>query len=108
MCQTQPYHLAVSHELATVKTIRLASSRRPRSEAGGRAANRAVVAAAEGVARWPELLERLRADGYEGIFSLEPHLVAGGKYGGFSGLERFRYASQAFQGLLRNMGWAYQ
>jgi sugar phosphate isomerase/epimerase len=67
--------------------------------------DRTVVAAGEGVARWPELLERLRADGYEGIFSLEPHLVAGGKYGGFSGPERFQYASQAFQGLLRDMGW---
>jgi sugar phosphate isomerase/epimerase len=69
--------------------------------------DRTVMAAGEGVARWPELLERLRADGYDGIFSLEPHLVAGGTYGGFSGPGMFKYASQAFQGLLRNMDWEY-
>jgi sugar phosphate isomerase/epimerase len=69
--------------------------------------DRTVVAAGEGVARWPELLERLRTDAYDGILSLEPHLIAGGTYGGFSGAEMFRYASQAFQGLLRKMDWEY-
>ncbi len=53
-----------------------------------------VVAAGEGVARWPELLRRLRADGYDGFFSLEPHLVAMGQYGGFSGPDLFRRAVQ--------------
>jgi sugar phosphate isomerase/epimerase len=69
--------------------------------------DRTVVAAGEGVARWPELLERLRTDAYDGIFSLEPHLIAGGTYGGFSGAEMFRYASQAFRELLRKMDWEY-
>jgi 3-dehydroshikimate dehydratase len=66
-----------------------------------------VVAAGEGTARWPELLRRLRADGYDGFFALEPHLIARGPYGGFSGPDLFRHASQALQNLLRKMDWAY-
>jgi len=66
-----------------------------------------VVAAGEGVARWPELLRRLRADGYDGFFSLEPHLIAMGQYGGFSGPDLFRHASQSLQNLLKEMDWAY-
>ena len=66
-----------------------------------------VVAAGEGVARWPELLRRLRADGYDGFFSLEPHLIAMGPYGGFSGPDLFRHASQSLQHLLGEMDWAY-
>lgn len=70
-------------------------------------ANGKVVAAGKGVARWPELLHRLRADGYDGFFALEPHLIAMGQYGGFSGPDLFRHASQAFQHLLRAMDWPY-
>ncbi len=66
-----------------------------------------VVAAGEGVARWSELLQRLREDGYDGFFSLEPHLAAAGQYSGFSGLDLFRRASQALQRMLRAMGWDY-
>lgn len=66
-----------------------------------------VVAAGEGIARWPELLRRLRADGYDGFFSLEPHLIAMGPYGGFSGPDLFRHASQSLQHLLGEMDWAY-
>jgi 3-dehydroshikimate dehydratase len=66
-----------------------------------------VVAAGEGNASWPEFLERLRADGYDGFFSLEPHLAAAGHLGGFSGPELFHYAAQAFRGRLENMKWAY-
>lgn len=66
-----------------------------------------VVAAGEGVARWPDLLSRLYADGYDGFFALEPHLIAMGQYGGFSGPDLFRRASQAFQHLLKEMDWAY-
>lgn len=72
------------------------------ADAGG-----TVVAAGEGVARWPELLERLRDDGYGGFFALEPHLAAAGPLGGFSGADLFRHASQSFQRLLRAMGWEY-
>ncbi len=66
-----------------------------------------VVAAGEGLARWPELLRCLRADGYDGFFSLEPHLAAVGQFQGFSGPVLFRHASQAFQDLLRAMDWEY-
>jgi sugar phosphate isomerase/epimerase len=69
--------------------------------------DRTVVAAGEGEARWPDLLDRMRSDGYDGIFSLEPHLAAAGRYKGFSGPNLFRHASQAFQELLRRMDWEY-
>ena len=71
-------------------------------------ANGTVVAAGEGAARWPELLTRLRIDGYDGILSLEPHLSEAGRYAGFSGPELFERAAQALQGILRQIGWEYQ
>jgi len=66
-----------------------------------------VVAAGEGVTGWPELLQRLRQDGYDGFLSLEPHLAAAGWFSGFSGPELFRRASQALQSMLHVMGWQY-
>ena len=66
-----------------------------------------VVAAGEGVARWPELLQRLRADGYDGFLSLEPHLALAAQYRGLSGPELFRRASQALQRMLQAIGWEY-
>ncbi len=66
-----------------------------------------VVAAGEGAARWPELLQRLRQDGYDGFLSLEPHLAAAGQFRGFSGPDLFRRASQALQNLLKSMSWEY-
>ncbi len=66
-----------------------------------------VVAAGEGVSHWPELLQRLRTDGYDGFFSLEPHLASSGQFQGFSGPDLFRHASQSIQRLLRAMDWQY-
>ena len=66
-----------------------------------------VVPAGEGVSHWPELLQRLRADGYNGFLSLEPHLALAGQYQGFSGPDLFRRASQALQQMLQAMGWEY-
>lgn len=66
-----------------------------------------VVVAGEGAARWPELLRRLRADGYDGFLSLEPHLAYEGRFQGFSGVELFGQASQALQRLLHEMDWKY-
>jgi 3-dehydroshikimate dehydratase len=71
-------------------------------------ANGSVVAAGAGVGRWPELLQRLRADGYDGFLSLEPHLAAAGQFQGFSGPDLFVKASQALQGMLRVMGWEHE
>lgn len=70
-------------------------------------ANGTLVVAGAGEARWPELLLRLRTDGYDGFLTLEPHLAAAGQFKGFSGPDRFRQASQALQGLLRAMHWDY-
>jgi len=67
-----------------------------------------VVPAGDGAARWPDLLRRLRADGYDGFLSLEPHLATAGHAGGFSGAALFQRASQALQGLLRDMHWEYE
>ncbi len=65
------------------------------------------VVAGAGDADWPDLLARLRADGYDGFLSLEPHLAAAGQFQGFSGVDRFRQASQALQRLLRALAWEY-
>ena len=64
-----------------------------------------LVPAGEGEARWPDLLRQLRADGYSGFLTLEPHLSAAGQFQGFSGPDLFRKASQALQKLLRDMDW---
>ena len=64
-----------------------------------------VVAAGEGKARWPEILQQLHAVGYDGFFSLEPHLAMAGQYQGFSGPELFQKASQSFRRLLQAMDW---
>ena len=66
-----------------------------------------VVAAGEGVARWLEILQQLHTDGYDGFFSLEPHLAIAGQYQGFSGPDLFRKASQSFQQLLQSIDWKY-
>jgi 3-dehydroshikimate dehydratase len=71
-------------------------------------ADGSVVAAGEGSAHWPEFLQRLREDGYDGFFSLEPHLASSGQFQGFSGSTLFRHASQAFQSLLRVLSWEYR
>lgn len=66
-----------------------------------------VVAAGEGLARWPDVLRQLREDGYDGVLSLEPHLAASGQFQGFSGPALFHHASQALQNLLREIDWAW-
>jgi 3-dehydroshikimate dehydratase len=71
-------------------------------------ADGSIVAAGEGLARWPEFLERLRQDSYDSFFSLEPHLASAGKYQGFSGPDLFHTASQALQKLLNKMGWQWE
>ena len=67
-----------------------------------------VVPAGEGDGQLPETLSALRASGFDGFFSLEPHLASAGVYSGFSGPELFRKAAGAFKELLRRQGieWA--
>ena len=67
-----------------------------------------VVPAGEGDGQLPETLSALRASGFDGFFSLEPHLASAGTFSGFSGPELFRKAAGAFKELLRKQGieWA--
>jgi sugar phosphate isomerase/epimerase len=67
-----------------------------------------VVPAGEGEGQWPETLSALDASGFDGFFSLEPHLASAGPYSGFSGPELFGEAVRAFRELLRNqrITWA--
>ncbi|WP_037570402.1 sugar phosphate isomerase/epimerase family protein [Phaeacidiphilus oryzae] len=58
------------------------------------------VPAGEGDGEIRETLRALHEDGFDGFFSLEPHLVAAGPMGGFSGAELFGTAHRAFTGLL--------
>jgi sugar phosphate isomerase/epimerase len=60
-----------------------------------------VVPAGEGDGEIPETLSALRTSGFDGFFSLEPHLASAGTYSGFSGPELFRKATGAFKDLLR-------
>jgi sugar phosphate isomerase/epimerase len=67
-----------------------------------------VVPAGEGEGQWPDTLSALDTSGFDGFFSLEPHLASAGPYSGFSGPELFSEAAGVFRGLLRNRGisWA--
>lgn len=67
-----------------------------------------VVPAGEGDGELRETLKALRADGFDGFFSLEPHLAAAGKLGGFSGAKLFTTAHAAFTGLLTEEGIEYR
>lgn len=96
-CGQTPYPTAYEQLLPWLRYIHVKDARLDGS----------VVAAGEGVTRWPELLQRLRTDGYDGFFSLEPHLASAGQYSGFSGPDLFRRASQALQQMLKGMGWDY-
>ncbi len=67
-----------------------------------------VVAAGEGDGRFSELLRQMQSDGFDGVFSLEPHLKGAVQFQGFSGPDLFSHASRAFQRLLQEEGWVYQ
>lgn len=60
-----------------------------------------VVPAGEGDGEIRETLSALRVRGFDGFFSLEPHLASSDTYSGFSGPEQFRRAAGAFKDLLR-------
>ena len=60
-----------------------------------------VVPAGEGDGEVRETLSALRVRGFDGFFSLEPHLASSDTYSGFSGPEQFRRAAGAFKDLLR-------
>lgn len=63
-------------------------------------ADGSVVPAGQGDGEVAATVRALRHDGFDGFFSLEPHLAAGHATGGFSGPELFTTAWRAFTGLL--------
>lgn len=65
-----------------------------------RAATGDVVPAGRGDGEVVETVRALRADGFDGFFSLEPHLGAAHAFGGFSGPELFTEAWEAFTRIL--------
>lgn len=67
-----------------------------------------VVAAGRGDGEVAETIRALRDDGFEGFFSLEPHLSKAHELGGFSGPDLFTEAWQAFTDLLRAEGIEYR
>ena len=71
------------------------------------AADGTVVPAGQGDGEVARTIRALRHDGFDGFFSLEPHLAAGHATGGFSGPEQFRRAWQAFTDLLKTEGIEY-
>jgi sugar phosphate isomerase/epimerase len=72
-----------------------------------RLADAEVVPAGEGDGEIRETIRALRADGYDGFFSMEPHLAATNSLGGFSGTAEFVRATNAFTALLKSEGITY-
>ena len=69
--------------------------------------NGEVVPAGRGDGEMVETIRALQADGFDGFFSLEPHLSQTHSLGGFSGPELFTEAWQAFTDLLKAEGIEY-
>ena len=71
------------------------------------AADGTVVTAGRGDGEVAQTVRALRHDGFDGFFSLEPHLSTGTAAGGFSGPELFRRACADFTDLLKTEGIEY-
>ena len=69
-----------------------------------RASDGLVMPAGEGDGQMKETIAALRADGFVGFASLEPHLATTHHLGGFSGPEAFGVAARAFDRLLVEAG----
>jgi sugar phosphate isomerase/epimerase len=70
-------------------------------------ADATVVVAGAGDGEVVETILALRADGFDGFFSLEPHLGEYTAYGALSGPELFTKAWKAFTDILTSEGIAY-
>jgi sugar phosphate isomerase/epimerase len=71
------------------------------------AADGTVVTAGKGDGEVVQTIRALCHDGFDGFFSLEPHLSVGTAAGGFSGPKLFRRAWQDFTDLLKAEGIEY-
>lgn len=67
-----------------------------------------VVPAGAGDGEVRETIRALHGEGFDGFFSLEPHLAAAGPMGGFSGGDLFAVAHRAFTKLLAEEGIEYR
>ena len=67
-----------------------------------------VVPAGQGDGELGETLRALRDSGFDGFFALEPHLLRGGAFGGFSGPALFHEAAAAFRGLLQELSVPFE
>jgi sugar phosphate isomerase/epimerase len=67
-----------------------------------------VVPAGAGDGETLETIRALVADGFDGYFSLEPHLATTNSLGGFSGEDLFSEAHAAFTAILRAEGIDYR
>ncbi|HET9648049.1 MAG TPA: sugar phosphate isomerase/epimerase family protein [Microlunatus sp.] len=67
-----------------------------------------VVVAGAGDGEVVETVRALRADGFDGFFSLEPHLSTQNALGGFSGPELWTQAWKAFTDILTAEGISYR
>jgi sugar phosphate isomerase/epimerase len=72
------------------------------------AADGTVVTAGRGDGEVADTIRALRHDGFDGFFSLEPHLNIGTTMGGFSGPDLFRSAWQDFTDMLTTEGIDYR
>jgi sugar phosphate isomerase/epimerase len=63
-----------------------------------------VVPAGQGDGEIPEILAALKAQGFEGFASLEPHLSHAGPFRGFSGPELFGVAVNALREVMEQVG----
>ena len=70
-------------------------------------ANGTVVVAGDGDGEMRETVRALQADGFDGFFSLEPHLGEYTAFGALSGPELFTRAWRAFTGILSSEGVQY-
>lgn len=66
-----------------------------------------VVPAGEGDGQLRETVRALAADGFDGFFSMEPHLGAYTAFGALSGPANFTRATRAFTAILDSEGIAY-
>ena len=66
-----------------------------------------VVPAGEGDGQLKATMKALAADGFDGFFSMEPHLGSAHHLGGFSGPDNFIRATKAFTGILQDQGIEY-
>jgi sugar phosphate isomerase/epimerase len=71
------------------------------------AADGTVVPAGRGDGEVARTISALHHDGFDGFFSLEPHLNTADALGGFSGPDLFRTAWQALTDLLKTQGIEY-